>query len=186
MRKLYHQTCEEISRVSQGPRDSWRIPRPTRWRSWTSSTPITSGSEPTACRRGPSASSRGARARCGFTVGILAHQDARATFSVKDEKLGSKEMILREVDSPVAGPDLSRDARPNELWVTEIAEFKVPSDMKSHPSPVIKSFNGRPVACSIGARPTQAMPTHRSRRSARRWRPTRSQPPTSTRDEHCR
>ena len=57
-------------------------------------------------------------------------------------------------------PDGSHDfsaARPNELWVTDITEFRVPSGGKCYLSPVIDCFDGRPVAWSIGPRPTAAL-----------------------------
>ena len=50
-----------------------------------------------------------------------------------------------------------RAARPNELWVTDITEFRLPSGAKCYLSPVIDCFDGRPVAWSIGARPTAAL-----------------------------
>ena len=47
--------------------------------------------------------------------------------------------------------------RPNELWVTDITEFGLPCGAKCYLSPVIDYFDGRPVAWSIGARPTAAL-----------------------------
>lgn len=55
------------------------------------------------------------------------------------------------------GKDGSHDftaSRPNELWVTDITEFRLPRGEKCYLSPVIDCFDGRPVAWSIGARPT--------------------------------
>ncbi|PWM14627.1 MAG: hypothetical protein DBX97_22970 [Collinsella tanakaei] len=43
---------------------------------------------------------------------------------------------------------------PNELWVTDITEFRLPCGAKCYPSPVIDCFDGRPVAWSIGRHPT--------------------------------
>lgn len=57
-------------------------------------------------------------------------------------------------------PDGSHDfsaARPNELWVTDITEFRLPCGSKCYLSPVIDCFDGRPVAWSIGPRPTAAL-----------------------------
>ena len=50
-----------------------------------------------------------------------------------------------------------RAGRPNELWVTDITEFRLPSGAKCYLSPVVGCFDGRPVAWSIGARPTAAL-----------------------------
>ncbi len=47
-----------------------------------------------------------------------------------------------------------RAERPNEPWVTDITEFRLPSGAKCYLSPVIDCFDGRPVAWSIGPRPT--------------------------------
>ena len=48
-------------------------------------------------------------------------------------------------------------ARPNGLWVTDITEFRLPCGARCYLSPVIDCFVGRPVAWSIGARPTAAL-----------------------------
>lgn len=44
--------------------------------------------------------------------------------------------------------------RVNELWATDITEFRLPCGAKCYLSPVIDCFDGRPVAWSIGRRPT--------------------------------
>lgn len=43
---------------------------------------------------------------------------------------------------------------PNRLWVTDITEFRLPSGEKCYLSPVVDCFDGRPVAWSVGPRPT--------------------------------
>ncbi len=44
---------------------------------------------------------------------------------------------------------------PNRLWATDITEFRLPGDAgKCYLSAVLDCFDGRPVAWSIGARPT--------------------------------
>lgn len=49
--------------------------------------------------------------------------------------------------------DFHADA-PNEKWVTDITEFKLPDDpRKVYLSPVVDLFDGKPVAWSIGLRP---------------------------------
>ena len=50
-----------------------------------------------------------------------------------------------------------RAPAPNELWVTDISEFRLPSGEKCYLSPVLDCFDGRPVAWSIGPRPTAAL-----------------------------
>lgn len=43
---------------------------------------------------------------------------------------------------------------PNLLWVTDITEFRLPSGGRCYLSPVLDCFDGRPVAWSVGPRPT--------------------------------
>lgn len=44
---------------------------------------------------------------------------------------------------------------PNELWLTDITEFKIPDDSrKVYLSPILDCFDGKLVAWSIGTRPT--------------------------------
>lgn len=45
-------------------------------------------------------------------------------------------------------------ARPNELWVTDVTEFRLPSGERCYLSPVVDCFDGRPAAWSVGPRPT--------------------------------
>ena len=47
-----------------------------------------------------------------------------------------------------------RAAAPNEPWVADIAELGLPCGAKRHPSPVTDRLDGRPVAWSVGRRPT--------------------------------
>lgn len=46
---------------------------------------------------------------------------------------------------------------PDELWLTDITEFRLPSGGKVYLSPVIDCFDGRPAAWSIGRRPGRAL-----------------------------
>ena len=55
------------------------------------------------------------------------------------------------------GTHLFRAGRPNELWVTGITEFRLPSGERCHLSPVIDCFDGGPVSWSVGPRPTAAV-----------------------------
>lgn len=60
-----------------------------------------------------------------------------------------------------APPNLvERDFRaggPNELWLTDITEFKLPSEEKAYLSPVIDCFDGLVVSWRIGRRPNAAL-----------------------------
>ena len=47
-------------------------------------------------------------------------------------------------------------ANPNELWVTDITEFRIPAG-KVYLSPVIDCYDGMPVAWTIGTSPNAAL-----------------------------
>ena len=50
-----------------------------------------------------------------------------------------------------------RASAPDELWVTDITEFALPCGEKVYLSPVVDCFDGKPVAWSVGTRPTAAL-----------------------------
>ena len=50
-----------------------------------------------------------------------------------------------------------RAGGPNELWLTDITEFKLPSEEKAYLSPVIDCFDGLVVSWRIGRRPNAAL-----------------------------
>jgi transposase InsO family protein len=51
-----------------------------------------------------------------------------------------------------------RASAPNEKWVTDITEFRLPDDpRKVYLSPVVDLFDGRPVAWSAGTSPDAAL-----------------------------
>ena len=65
-----------------------------------------------------------------------------------------------EIDAPAPNLLLRADgthdfsaAAPNEKWVSDITEFKLPCGSKVYLSPVIDLFDGKPVAWSAGRRP---------------------------------
>ena len=66
-----------------------------------------------------------------------------------------------EVDEPAPNLLLGEDGahrfsaeRPNEVWVSDITEFRLPDDpRKVHLSPVVDLFDGKPVGWAIGTSP---------------------------------
>lgn len=50
-----------------------------------------------------------------------------------------------------------RAGRPNELWVTDIIEFRLPSGARCHLSPVIDCLDGRPAAWPVSPGPDAAL-----------------------------
>lgn len=60
--------------------------------------------------------------------------------------------------SKAPGNLVARDfhaAAPDELWLTDITEFRLPSGDKAYLSPVVDCFDGKPVAWSIGRHPSK-------------------------------
>lgn len=47
--------------------------------------------------------------------------------------------------------------RPNELWLTDITEFKLPDAPKVYLSAVVDCFDGKPIAWRIGLHPTKRL-----------------------------
>lgn len=66
-----------------------------------------------------------------------------------------------EGEVSAAPPNLvARDfhsSAPDQLWLTDITEFRLPSGEKVYLSPVIDCFDGRPAAWSIDRRPSKAL-----------------------------
>ena len=70
-----------------------------------------------------------------------------------------------EIDEAPANLPLNKDGThdfragaPNEKWVTDITEFKLPDDpRKVYLSPIVDLFDTKPVAWSIGLRPDAAL-----------------------------
>ena len=83
-----------------------------------------------------------------------------------------------------APPNLvERDFRaggPNELWLTDITEFKLPSEEKAYLSPVIDCFDGLVVSWRIGRARTRPSPTARWRTRAGRSRRASARSATRT------
>ena len=68
-----------------------------------------------------------------------------------------------------------RAGAPDELWLTDITEFRLPSGAKVCLSPVVDCFDGKPVAWSAGTRPTAEL-ANSSLRKALAQRPAGAGP----------
>lgn len=70
-----------------------------------------------------------------------------------------------EIDAPAPNLLLREDgthdfsaARPNEAWVSDVTEFRLPDDSrKVYLSPVVDLFDGKPVGWAVGTRPDAAL-----------------------------
>ena len=60
--------------------------------------------------------------------------------------------------------------RPDELWVTDVTEFRVPAG-RAYLSAVVDCFDGKPVAWSIGRRPTKRLVNSSLQAAVSRMRP---------------
>lgn len=66
-----------------------------------------------------------------------------------------------EIDAPAPNLLLREDGahdfsaeRPNEVWVSDVTEFRLPDDVrKVYLSPVVDLFDGKPVGWAVGTRP---------------------------------
>ncbi|MDO4400162.1 MAG: IS3 family transposase [Coriobacteriia bacterium] len=92
-------------------------------------------------------------------------RERRLEVVYKKKKPGRYSSYAGELDEAPANLPLRADGThdfradaPNERWVTDITEFKLPDDArKVYLSPVVDLFDGKPVAWSIGLRPDAAL-----------------------------
>ena len=62
-------------------------------------------------------------------------------------------------------------ASPDELWLTDITEFRLPSGEKACLSPVVDCFDGKPVAWSVGRHPDSGLANSSLEKALARRRP---------------
>lgn len=79
-----------------------------------------------------------------------------------------------------------RASAPDELWLTDITEFRLPCGAKVYLSPVIDCFDGMPVAWSIGRRPTAELANSSLIKALERRRPGAATTIHSDRGGHYR
>lgn len=79
-----------------------------------------------------------------------------------------------------------RAPAPDELWVTDITEFRLPCGSKVYLSPVVDCFDGRPVAWSSGTSPTAELANSSLRAALARRRPGAATTVHSDRGGHYR
>lgn len=72
--------------------------------------------------------------------------------SYEGEISGAPENLLRDE----RGGHHFRSNKPNELWITDAAEFRIPAG-KAHPSPIVDCFDGMPPSWSISTSPDAGM-----------------------------
>lgn len=92
---------------------------------------------------------------------------------------------VSEAPENLVGRDF-RAGAPDELWLTDIAEFRLPCGSKVYLSPVIDCFDGMPVAWSIGERPTGRLARESLLAAVARMRPGAAPVVHSDRGVHYR
>ena len=83
---------------------------------------------------------------------IMSEDRLQVVYSKKKRKYSSYVGEVSEAPENLVGRDFHADA-PNELWLTDITEFKIPAG-KVYLSPILDCFDGFLPAWSIGPRPT--------------------------------
>lgn len=92
--------------------------------------------------------------------GIMEEENLVARAARKKRRYSSYEGEISE-----APENLLRDERgghrfhadkPNELWITDVTEFRIPAG-KAHPSPIVDCFDGMPLSWSISTSPDAEM-----------------------------
>lgn len=86
--------------------------------------------------------------------GLTARRRRRRSWSsyAGEASIAAPNLPLR----PDGTHDFSAGA-PNELWVTDITEFRLPCGRKAYLSPVVDCFDGRPVSWTAGPRPSASL-----------------------------
>ena len=121
--------------------------------------------------------------------GIMGDEGLVARAARKKRRHGS-----REGEIPEAPPNLLRNEegkhrfgadKPNELWITDVTEFRIPAG-KVYLSPIVDCFDGMPLSWSISTSPDAEM-TNSSLIGACGWLNEGGRPTVrSDRGGHCR
>lgn len=87
---------------------------------------------------------------------LMAEEGCRVVYLRRRQRYDSYEGETSEAPPNLVKRNFHADA-PNELWLTDITEFKLPSEEKAYLSPVIDCYDGLVVAWRIGRRPTAGL-----------------------------
>ena len=86
----------------------------------------------------------------------MAEEGCRVAYLKRKRRYSSYKGEISDAPPNLVGRDFHADA-PNELWLTDITEFKLPGEEKAYLSPVIDCYDGLVVAWRIGRRPNVAL-----------------------------
>ena len=87
---------------------------------------------------------------------LMAEEGCRVAYLKRRRRYSSYRGEISDAPPNLVGRDFHADA-PNELWLTDITEFKLPSEEKAYLSPVIDCYDGLVVSWRIGRRPNAAL-----------------------------
>lgn len=87
---------------------------------------------------------------------LMAEEGCRVAYLKRKRRYSSYKGEISDAPPNLVGRDFHADA-PNELWLTDITEFKLPGEEKAYLSPVIDCYDGLVVAWRIGRRPNAAL-----------------------------
>lgn len=87
---------------------------------------------------------------------LMAEEGCKVAYLKRRRRYNSYKGEISDAPPNLVGRNFHADA-PNELWLTDITEFKLPSEEKAYLSPVIDCYDGLVVAWRIGRRPNAAL-----------------------------
>ena len=87
---------------------------------------------------------------------LMAEEGCKVAYLKRRRRYSSYKGEISDAPPNLVGRDFHADA-PNELWLTDITEFKLPGGEKAYLSPVIDCYDGLVVAWRIGRRPNAAL-----------------------------
>ena len=87
---------------------------------------------------------------------LMAEEGCKVAYLKRKRRYNSYKGEISDAPPNLVGRNFHADA-PNKLWLTDITEFKLPSEEKAYLSPVIDCYDGLVVAWRIGRRPNAAL-----------------------------
>ena len=87
---------------------------------------------------------------------LMAEEGCKVAYLKRRRRYNSYKGEISDAPPNLVGRNFHADA-PNKLWLTDITEFKLPSEEKAYLSPVIDCYDGLVVAWRIGRRPNAAL-----------------------------
>ena len=87
---------------------------------------------------------------------LMAEEGCKVAYLKRKRRYNSYKGEISDAPPNLVRRNFHADA-PNKLWLTDITEFKLPSEEKAYLSPIIDCYDGLVVAWRIGRRPNAAL-----------------------------